>query len=54
MNECIHGNQCFFLIIADLEVVVESESTESLEGMKDPDNVSYTAPLSPKEKTTDI
>lgn len=37
-----------------LEVAVESESTESLEGMKDPDNVSYTAPLSPKVKTTDI
>lgn len=38
-----------------LEVAVESESTESLEDSKlDPDNLSVTVPLSPKERTTDL
>lgn len=39
----------------DLEVAVESDSSESLEGAKDSsDNDSCTAPLSPKERVTDI
>lgn len=45
----------FVVNLADLEVAVESESTESLEDRKlDPDNLSVTVPLSPKERTTDL
>ena len=44
----------FVVNLADLEVAVE-ESTESLEDRKlDPDNLSVTVPLSPKERTTDL
>ena len=45
----------FVVNLADLEVAVESESTESLEDRKlDLDNLSVTVPLSPKERMTDL
>lgn len=43
------------LNFADLEVAVESDSTDSIDGAKESsDNDSCTAPLSPKPRVTDI
>lgn len=47
--------ECSMFYFSDLEVAVESDSSESLEGAKDSSyNDSCTAPLSPKERVTDI